>query len=90
MPPECPAKSAVTIQQVDENTWIIKRQLPERRFKMVLIPVVEKLPEDPGCEETEAALARSPPPGFPNGNEASAAYCPYSSGLGSSNGHVEH
>ncbi len=59
MPPECPTKSTVTIQQVDENTWIIKRQLPERRFKMVLIPVVEKLPEDPEWEETEAALARS-------------------------------
>lgn len=59
MPPECPPNSAVTIQQVDDNTWIIKRQLPDRRFKMVLIPVVEQLPEDPEWEKTEAALARS-------------------------------
>jgi hypothetical protein len=58
MPPELPARSAVTIQQLDEVTWLVKRRLPARNYKMVAIPLVNKLPDDPTWEKTELALAR--------------------------------
>jgi len=58
MPPELPAHSAVTIQQLDEQTWIVKRQMPERNYKMVMIPTVHKLRDEAAWEKTEAALAR--------------------------------
>jgi hypothetical protein len=58
MPPECPPRSAVIIQQLDENAWLVKRALPDRSVKMIAIPVIKKLPRDPRWEKTEAALAR--------------------------------
>jgi protoheme ferro-lyase len=58
MPPECPQHSAVTIQQLDENAWLVKRARPDRTVKMIAIPVIKKLPDDPEWEKTEAALAR--------------------------------
>jgi hypothetical protein len=58
MPPECPPNAAVTIQQLDENSWLVKRQVPDKAFKMVLIPVIDKLPDEPAWEEIETKLAR--------------------------------
>ena len=58
MPPECPPGSAVTIQEVDKTTWLVKRHLPARDFKMVMIPVIDRLPDDPEWEKAEAAFAR--------------------------------
>ena len=59
MPPELPAHSAVTIQQLDEVTWIVKRQAKEHRYKSVVIPLVGKLPDDPEWDKIEAGLAKS-------------------------------
>ena len=58
MPPECPPGSAVTIQELDKVTWLVKRQMPDRGFKMVMIPVIDRLPDDPEWEEAEAGFAR--------------------------------
>ena len=58
MPPECPPRSAVTIQRLDQETWLVKRHRPSQNFKLVLIPVIDKLPDDPEWEKKEAALAR--------------------------------
>ncbi|MCX6925300.1 MAG: hypothetical protein NT154_19130 [Verrucomicrobia bacterium] len=58
MPPECPPGSAVTIQALDETTWLVKRQMPARGFKMVMIPLIDRLPDDQEWEKTEAAFAR--------------------------------
>jgi hypothetical protein len=58
MPPELPARSAVTVQQLDEATWLVKRRFPARNYKMVAIPLIKELPVDPLWEETEEALAR--------------------------------
>ena len=57
MPKECPPRSAVTIQQVDSETWIVKRRRPMKNVKVVLIPVVKRLPEDPEWDKVEAAFA---------------------------------
>jgi hypothetical protein len=58
MPPECPPGSAVTIQELDEATWLVKRQLPAKDYKMVMIPVIDRLPDDPDWEKKELDLAR--------------------------------
>jgi hypothetical protein len=39
MPQECPLGSAVTIQELDTTTLPVKRQLPDRDFKTVMIPM---------------------------------------------------
>ncbi len=57
MPPECPAHSAVTIQKLDTDTWIIKRQVPDTGFKLVAVRVIDRLADDPAWEKTERALA---------------------------------
>ena len=46
LPEDCPPNSAVTIQQLDEETWLIKRQRPRKDYKVVLIPAIQKLPDD--------------------------------------------
>jgi len=51
MPPELPAKSAVTVQQIDADTWIVKRHRPQRDFVMV-----KELPHDPEWEAVETRL----------------------------------
>lgn len=45
-------------EQLDNTTWIVKRQLPSREFKVVVIPVIERLPDDPEWENVEEAFAR--------------------------------
>lgn len=67
MPPECPPNSAVTIQQVDERTWIVRKTVAEKGVKMLLIPLIEDLPDDAEQDKREGALARAgarnlPPP----------------------------
>lgn len=58
MPRQCPPNSAVTIQQVDADTWIVKRRRPSKGFKVVLIPEIHKLPNDPDWGSREVAFAR--------------------------------
>ena len=67
MPADCPPRSAVTVQQLDEDTWLVKRRKPARQVKVVLIPEVHKLPSDPEWDRVEEAFARAavqklPPP----------------------------
>jgi hypothetical protein len=59
MPPELRPRSAVTIQQVDADTWLVRRHLPETGLKMVMLRTIKKLPDDPVWERRELALARS-------------------------------
>jgi len=58
MPPECPPGSAVTIQALDDATWLVRRQLPAKDYKMVMIPVIDRLPDDPEWEKVEHAFTR--------------------------------
>ena len=58
MPSECPPHSAVIIQQLDDNAWLVKRAVADRRFKMIAIPIIKRLPDHPAWEKTEAALAQ--------------------------------
>jgi hypothetical protein len=60
MPAELPPKSAVTVQQIDADTWIVKRHRPQENVVMVAIPIIKELRSDPEWEAVEAKLtARS-------------------------------
>ena len=59
MPADCPPNAAVTIQQVDADTFIVRLQRPEKLLKVVLIPAIHKLPDDPAWEKVESAFARA-------------------------------
>ncbi len=56
MPAELPAKSAVTVQQIDADTWIVRRHRPQKNVVMVAIPIIKKLPGDPEWEAVESRL----------------------------------
>ena len=56
MPVELPPKSAVTVQRIDADTWIVKRHRPQKNVIMVAIPIVKDLPSDPEWEAVEAKL----------------------------------
>ncbi len=58
MPPELPAKSAVTIQQIDSDTWLVKRQKEDKKVVFIAIPMVERLPDDPEWDKVEEAFGR--------------------------------
>ncbi|MCI0746293.1 MAG: hypothetical protein L0Y58_12890, partial [Verrucomicrobia subdivision 3 bacterium] len=59
LPQECPPRSTVTIEALDEGTWIIRRQGKRVKFKRILIPAVETLPSDPKWDKIENAFAQS-------------------------------
>ena len=56
MPPELPARSPVTVQQIDDDTWIVKRARPVKTRMVMLLPDVKEMPADPAWEKTEAAF----------------------------------
>lgn len=57
MPPELPAKSPVTIQQLDEDTFLVKRQRPSKNYVMIAVPVINVLKSDPEWEAVESRMA---------------------------------
>lgn len=59
MPADCPPNSAVTIQQVDTDTWLVQRHRPQKHFKVVLIPTVHMLPDGPAWDKVERAFGRA-------------------------------
>jgi hypothetical protein len=58
MPEDCPPRSLVTIHSVDKNTWVVHRQKPSKRIKMITVPIITELPDDPEWEKTEGKIGR--------------------------------
>jgi hypothetical protein len=56
MPPELPARSSVVVQQIDEDTWIVKRARPSTPRMVLLQPDIKQLPYDSEWQETEGRL----------------------------------
>ena len=64
--PGCPPGAAVTVQTIDQDTWLVKRHRPAKGMvKVVLVPVVDKLPRDPAWEKVEEAFATGAAKGLP-------------------------
>jgi hypothetical protein len=58
MPKELPPKSAVTIQQIDEDSWLITRQKPNTHLVVVAFPAIKELPADPEWENIERRMVK--------------------------------
>lgn len=58
MPPELPAKSAVTVQRIDEDSWLVKLARPAKARMVMLLPDVKHLPDDPAREAIELKMAK--------------------------------
>lgn len=58
MPPELPARSAVVVQQIDEDTWLVKRAKSSRLKMVLLLPDVKELPRDPEWEKIEHRIVK--------------------------------
>jgi hypothetical protein len=56
MPPELPARSAVLVQQIDEDTWLVKRARPAKVHRVTLLADIKQLPPDPEWQETESRM----------------------------------
>jgi hypothetical protein len=58
MPKELPPKSAVTIQQLDNDSWLITRQKPKANLVVVALPTIKELPSDPEWEAIEKRMVK--------------------------------
>jgi hypothetical protein len=60
MPAECPAGSPVTVDAIDDRTWIVRRHIPGERQKLVLVPTVDKLTDAAEMDGFAAAAVAAP------------------------------
>jgi hypothetical protein len=58
MPKELPPKSAVTIQQLDSDSWLVTRQQPNKDLLVVALPSIKELPSDPEWEAIERRIVK--------------------------------
>ncbi|MGH7940235.1 MAG: hypothetical protein ACREFR_04100 [Limisphaerales bacterium] len=58
LPETVPAGSAVTLQQLDEDTIIVRRQRLAQKLFVVLDPDIKDFPEDPEWDKKSLALAK--------------------------------
>ncbi len=59
MPPPLRPGDPVTIQEVDHETWLIRRARPPQKVKLVVLPVIERLADDREWDELAPKLARA-------------------------------
>ena len=58
MPQDLPPKSAVTIQRMDPDSWLVTRQKGSTGIVAVGLPCLEKLPDDPEWEAIERRMVK--------------------------------
>jgi hypothetical protein len=58
MPKELPPKSAVTIQRLDDDSWVVTRQKPVDNLVLVAFPLIRELPGDPDWEAIEKRMVK--------------------------------
>ncbi|MGO8839482.1 MAG: hypothetical protein ACLP7I_12125 [Limisphaerales bacterium] len=58
MPAECPPNCSVSIQEIEEGTWVVKLIKDRQPYRILLLPLIERLPDDPAWEKIEAKIAR--------------------------------
>ena len=59
LPETFPANSEVFIQQLDDDIVLIRLAKEGKKFKRVLIPVVDQIPADPEWDNVEESLGRA-------------------------------
>ncbi|HEX3626675.1 MAG TPA: hypothetical protein VH280_14770 [Verrucomicrobiae bacterium] len=58
LPDSVPAGSAVTVQQIDEDTFIVRRQRARQNLFVVLDPDIKHIPDDPELDALAEKVAR--------------------------------
>ncbi len=58
LPTGFPARSAVTVQHIDEDTIIVKRQRDLTEVVFIPVPIVKALPRDADWEKVESAFTK--------------------------------
>ena len=58
LPPRFVSGSPITITDVDADAILIRRVRPKSAYKLVVLPVVERLPDDPEMDAFALAVAR--------------------------------
>lgn len=58
LPESCPPGASVTIQELDEETWLVKRRMSDK-VVLVAFERVTSLPDDPDWEKTETTFAEA-------------------------------
>jgi hypothetical protein len=56
MPPELPAKSAVIVERLDQDTWVVRRARRSGVKLVALLPDVENLSMDPEWQAIESRI----------------------------------
>lgn len=56
MPTDLPPKSAVTVQRLDDDTWLVKRVKPSHSRMVMLLPDVKKLAVDTEWQAVESRI----------------------------------
>lgn len=59
MPTTLPPDAVVTIQQLEADCWVVRRVRPNRKVRMISVPVVNDLPKDSKWERVETAFAEA-------------------------------
>ena len=57
MPTTLPPDAVVTIQQLEDDCWVVRRGRPNRKARMISVPVIDDLPKDAAWEKVESAFA---------------------------------
>ena len=59
LPPEIQPGSDVLIEKIDENSWLITRHRKQKKLKILHLPVLSRLPDDPEWDKVEHAFTRA-------------------------------
>ena len=58
LPDDLPPGCVVSIQEVGPDTFLVQRVKPKAAVKLLAIPIIKDLPDDPEWEKKEAKFAR--------------------------------
>ena len=67
MPATLPPDAVVSIQQLADDCWVVRRGRPNRKARIISVPVIEELPKNAAWEKVESAF----------GDEAGKALAPF-------------
>jgi len=56
LPPEIEPGTDVLIQKIDDDNWLITRHREQKKIKIVHLPVLMRLPDDPSWDQVESAF----------------------------------
>ena len=59
MPATLPPDAVVSIQQLADDCWVVRRVRPSRKTRMISVPVIDELPKNAAWEKVESAFGQA-------------------------------